>query len=87
MTNSTNNEWEKAFGARRRAIDRALLAECEKQIAAQEHARAPQDGLLAPNIRQSPKPKEHTPTPATNPRTLDATARAAIARAFGRAPS
>lgn len=26
------NNWEKRFGAKRRAIDKALLAECERQI-------------------------------------------------------
>jgi hypothetical protein len=38
------NAWEKEFGAKRRAIDRALLAECERQIAAQ--ARLPQDARV-----------------------------------------
>jgi hypothetical protein len=28
--------WQQAYGARRRAIDRALLAELERQIAAEE---------------------------------------------------
>jgi hypothetical protein len=34
----TINEWEKAFGARRRAIDKALLAECERQITRAERS-------------------------------------------------
>jgi hypothetical protein len=33
MTGPEKNTWEQRFGARRRAIDRALLAECETQIA------------------------------------------------------
>jgi hypothetical protein len=72
MTNSTNNGWEKAFGARRRAIDRSLLVECERQIAAQEHATLAQDARWGPKAI-------HTP-----PERLDQAARAAIARAFGR---
>ena len=31
--------WQARYGARRRAIDRALLAECERQIEADERAR------------------------------------------------
>ena len=30
------NEWERLYGAKRRAIDRALLAECEAAIALEE---------------------------------------------------
>jgi hypothetical protein len=30
------NEWQKRFGAARRASDRKLLAECEKQIALED---------------------------------------------------
>ena len=30
------NEWERLYGAKRRAIDRALLAECERAIALEE---------------------------------------------------
>ena len=33
------NDWERRFGRRRRAIDRALLEELERQIAAEEEAR------------------------------------------------
>jgi len=32
----TNNGWEKAYGARRRAIDKKLLAEAERQIDQEE---------------------------------------------------
>jgi hypothetical protein len=34
----TINDWEKTYGAHRRAIDRALLAECERQIAREERS-------------------------------------------------
>jgi hypothetical protein len=87
MTGPEKNMWEQRFGAKRRAIDHTLLAECERQIAAQEHARAPQGGLFASKTTQAPKTPDNSPTVANNPHTLDATARAAIARAFGRAPS
>jgi hypothetical protein len=33
------NDWERRYGRRRRAIDRALLAELEAAIAAEEAAR------------------------------------------------
>ena len=33
------NDWERRFGRRRRAIDRALLEELERQIALEEEAR------------------------------------------------
>ena len=35
--------WEQRFGAKRRAIDLALLAECERQIAREERATPPAD--------------------------------------------
>jgi hypothetical protein len=38
MTGPQNNGWEQRFGAKRRALDRALLAECERQIAKEERA-------------------------------------------------
>ena len=33
------NDWERRFGRRRRAIDRALLEELERQIALEEETR------------------------------------------------
>jgi hypothetical protein len=33
------NDWERQFGAKRRAKDRALLAEVERSIGAEERAR------------------------------------------------
>lgn len=33
------NDWQKRFGARRRAIDRALLEELERRIALEERER------------------------------------------------
>jgi hypothetical protein len=82
----TINEWEKTYGARRRAIDRKLLAEVERQITAQERATLAQDARLTSTLRQSPKTPEHNPTPASTPSTLDEIARNRIAKAFGRAP-
>ena len=35
------NQWEKEFGAKRRTLDRALLAELERQIAKEERAIVP----------------------------------------------
>jgi hypothetical protein len=32
------NEWQARYGKKRRAIDHALLAECERQIAREERA-------------------------------------------------
>ena len=33
------NDWERRFGRRRRALDRALLEELERQIALEDEAR------------------------------------------------
>ena len=74
------NGWEAKFGSRRRAIDKTLLAECERQIAAQERARSPQDGRWTSETAQAPK----TPEQAS---WLASEARNRIAKAFGRAPS
>jgi hypothetical protein len=68
------NGWEAKFGSRRRAIDKTLLAECERQIAAQERAKTPQDC----------RPAAETPEQAS---WLASEARDRIARTFGRAPS
>jgi hypothetical protein len=73
----TINEWEKTYGARRRAIDKALLAEVERQISAQEHARSPQDGRWNSETAQAPKPPEQASWLASE-------ARNRIAKAFGR---
>jgi hypothetical protein len=78
MTTPHQDSWLARYGAQRREIDRKILAALEAQIAkeerqisAQEHVRSPQDG-------------RSTQTP---PERLDQTARAAIARAFGRPPT
>ena len=34
------NDWQTRFGAKRRAIDRALLAECERAIGLEENPQA-----------------------------------------------
>lgn len=65
--------WARDFAFKRRLIDRAILAEAERAIAAEEAAQAsqkPQDAPISfagPSIRQQ-----------------NEEARAAIARAFGR---
>ena len=74
------NRWEAKFGSRRRAIDKALLAEAERQISAQEHARSPQDSRWGSEAAQTPKTPERASWLASE-------ARSRIARAFGRAPS
>jgi hypothetical protein len=75
----TNNQWEKTYGARRRAIDKALLAEAERQITAQEHATLAQDDRLASEASQAPKTPERASW-------LNEDARQRVAKAFGRAP-
>ena len=64
----SRNEWMTKLGAKRRAIDKALLAELERQIASPD--RAP----CAPKATQV----------AENSERLSAAARTAIALAFGR---
>ena len=44
---SKRNEWERRYGAARRASDRKLLAEVEAQIAREEAAR-PAPRVLSP---------------------------------------
>lgn len=44
------NDWEKKHGARRRTIDKKLLAELERQIAEEEHAIVPDSINPAPQI-------------------------------------
>jgi hypothetical protein len=41
------NDWERRFGRRRRAIDRALLEELERQIASEEAARELEERRIA----------------------------------------
>jgi hypothetical protein len=62
------NEWASRFGAKRRATDRAILAECERAIALEEKS-APQ------------RPKTETPSSVAN---FGLSERDRIARAFGR---
>jgi hypothetical protein len=71
---SMTGTWEQRFGARRRAIDRKILAEAEREISAQERATLPPDARLTTKAIQTP------PDPAR----LDQAARTAIALAFGR---
>ena len=62
------NEWERLYGAKRRAIDRALLAECEAAIALEEKS-----GVSEPKT-------EIPPSAAVS----GLSERDRIARAFGR---
>lgn len=68
------NDWQLKFGAKRRAIDRALLAECERQIALE---MACGDGAGAPKANSGCQTPPQSETAASE-------ARNAIARAFGR---
>ena len=42
-----NNTWQARFGAKRRAIDKALLAEAERAIGAEEKAALEQRASIA----------------------------------------
>jgi hypothetical protein len=65
------NHWQKQFGARRREIDRQLLAQCEAAIALEE-AGGP------------PTAKNQTPPSAASAEAPLDEERQRIARAFGR---
>jgi hypothetical protein len=70
------NDWELRFGNKRRCIDRDLLAEAERQIAAEEEAAKPT------SIRVAVNPVPHRNTTAGSSDFNDM--RLAISRAFGR---
>jgi hypothetical protein len=44
-TNAKPKTWAQHYGAKRQAIDRAILAELEQAIAAEERAATPNDGM------------------------------------------
>jgi hypothetical protein len=69
MTNPTPNQWEALYGEKRRAIDRALLAECENAL---------DEPQAASKATQTPKAIELASS-------LNSDQRTRIARAFGRA--
>ena len=81
--------WSQLYGAKRRAIDRALLVECEKQISAadlrdieleverQERARAAEALRGAQAAKNAQQPSAAF---------LEASERQRIAAAFGRQP-
>jgi hypothetical protein len=77
MTGPEKNTWEQRFGAKRRAIDHALLAAAERAV---NEPSKPQDGRWGSETAQAPK----TPEQAS---WLPSEARNRIAKAFGRAPS
>lgn len=55
MTRHTKpNEWEKRFGAIRRAKDRALLEEVERQIAIEEAAERAFNPIFGEPTREPP---------------------------------
>jgi hypothetical protein len=68
------NDWERRFGRRRRAIDRAVLEAAERAIAAEEGAYAPAhlDALASRRAGAEAEALEELER------------RVAIARAFGR---
>ena len=73
------NDWQKRFGAKRRAIDRAILAEAERWTPP-EAPQKPQDAIIsfsASPYRPAPKRPPASPAEAK-------AMREAIARAFGR---
>jgi hypothetical protein len=76
MTQST---WQARYGTRRRQIDRALLAELERQISSPGNATPPQDVNFASTATRTPKTQEQASW-------LDRLARNRIAQAFGRPP-
>jgi hypothetical protein len=68
------NSWLSLYGAKRRAIDIAILAEAERAI---DDPQSAEDGRLAPQATRTPKAP-------VRPSTLDRNMRLAIAKAFGR---
>ena len=71
------NAWEKVFGARRRAIDRRLLASMEREIAQAERAQASRTAVDPNPVSIAP----NEPKPACEP---PGAFQARIAAAFGR---
>ena len=71
---ATVNQWEARYGARRRAIDRALLAEAEAAIGLEENARP---HSAAPKWIQAEMREQIS---------FEDSERQRIARAFGRPP-
>jgi hypothetical protein len=67
------NSWASLYGARRRAIDKAILQECERRIEAEEKAAKPIPGAVNPATHRSAMGSS-----------VDNDARLTIARAFGR---
>ena len=70
------NEWSIRYGASRKALDKKLIAEVERQIEAEEKA------AKAASIPGAVNPATHSR--ATVSGSIDHDARAAIAKAFGR---
>jgi hypothetical protein len=71
------NPWEKIYGARRRAIDRRLLASMEREIAQAERAQASRTAAAPDPVSMTP----NEPKPAHEP---PGAFQARIAAAFGR---
>ena len=69
------NSWASLYSARRRAIDKAILQECERRIAAEEEAAKPT------SLPRAVNPVPHRNTAAGS---SDFDMRLTISRAFGR---
>jgi hypothetical protein len=67
------NSWASLYSGGRKAIDKAILQECERQIAAEEEAPKPIPGAGNPATHRSAMRNS-----------IDNDARLAIAKAFGR---
>jgi hypothetical protein len=75
MTSPEKNEWETKFGAARQALDKKLLADCERALS------EPQDSLDSHSPSRLPNAAKNLKRPST----LDGDAeRRRIALAFGR---
>ena len=75
----TVNEWSTHYGKRRRAIDKAILQDCERRLTSPDDAAPCADDRFSAQATRAPKPPER-------PSTLDPndSMRLTISRAFGR---
>ena len=72
-----SNSWDKIYAAKRRAIDRRLLASMEREIAQAERAQASRTAIAPDPVPMTP----NEPKPAHEP---PEASQARIAAAFGR---
>jgi hypothetical protein len=78
------NDWQSRFGAKRRAIDRKLLLEVEREITNTDLAWIERQANHAATLAQDSRFAFEAPNSAADSKTAADEARAAIARAFGR---